>query len=135
MTREERPILVVDDELMIQRSLCRLIGQLGGRPICLGGTQEALSAIPTLSRPAVALIDQDLGDGKGEAVALALRARWPDIEIVMMSGRLPTRETRALLEQGTVASFLPKPWERDELAALLGGALQATVTGPITPLP
>lgn len=82
-----RRVLVVDDDLFTATLLADALRGLGWRvdgP--LGDSTLALSAVDEAGVPDAALLDLDLGDGDdGIDLAVALRARRPDIGLVLLT--------------------------------------------------
>src|SRR5690606_24794049 len=70
------------------------------------------------SRPDIVVLDVGLPDADGFEVARGLRARYPDIGIVMLTGRGETPDRVRGLSQGADA-YLSKPVEIELLAATL----------------
>ncbi len=79
-------VLVVDDELEIQRSLQGLLGQLGCEVHCAGGSAEALAGLDAGFRPQLLLVDHRLRGEQGTEVIQALQTRLGPVPAVVVTG-------------------------------------------------
>lgn len=124
----QRTVLVVDDDEQLLRLIARLLEGAGHRvhtardlPETLSRLAELVPAASSSGQPVVdlVLLDVNLAPGGGAAEILPrLRAQWPGLEVVLMSGdALP-----ASLEQELAATggrFLRKPFSPKALLRLL----------------
>ena len=82
--KPKRPVLVVDDSPFVRRVLSRRLAECGL------GVREAASVAEGIAVPAgevaCAVLDLELGDGHGVALALALRAADAALPIAFFSG-------------------------------------------------
>ena len=95
---ERGTILIVDDDPLNVRSLCRLLEQLGYVPMV---ARDGNSAVTTYNahreRVQAVLLDVALGGMSGEQTCAALKAIHPDVSIIAMSGYTDTSRTRGIL--------------------------------------
>jgi CheY-like chemotaxis protein len=117
-------VLVVDDEQVVRDVTSLLLEDAGFRVVTAETGAAALVAAegePTLD---VALIDVMLPDQSGGDVGRELRARRPDLPIVMASGY---DELTAADRVGDLpgARYLRKPYAAAELADMLVAAIAA----------
>ena len=77
-------IFLVEDDQCLAQVLCRV---LSGSGYEVEWAVNAKSAVRELDRaPAVALLDFHLPDGNGVELAGVLRARYPDLPMLLMTG-------------------------------------------------
>ncbi|MEO7431214.1 MAG: response regulator transcription factor [Dokdonella sp.] len=122
------PILIVDDEVLMQRRLCKVLGGLGYTPDrlrCADGIEQAhkLVQAETFS---LALVDLGLGDGNGIELVQWLRRRDEAVPILVVSQWNTERTIVDALRAGATGYVLKG---RDDLeiavclrSALAGGA-------------
>ena len=87
-----RLALVVDDDKLVRETLSDMLELLGWSVTAAATAEEAL-AIPAMGQPpAVMITDVNLGaDMDGFELCTAARTRWPQVGIVVISGRPPSR--------------------------------------------
>lgn len=124
----QRSILVVDDDPQLLRLMARLLEKAGHVVQTAASAADALACFED-APPGfeLAILDVNLAAGGGaEALLPELRARVPQLEVVLISGdALPRSLEQALAEQG--GRFLRKPFAPPALLALVG----APAGGPI----
>jgi len=129
-------VLLVDDEVEIQRSLQGLLTQLGCEPRCVSDLAMALAQLDGGFAPQVLLIDHRLRGERGTEVIAALQARLGPVPAVLVTG-----DTEPALIQAARAAghrVLHKPVQGQLLASLLhelangGAALGPQPAGPRT---
>lgn len=116
-------VLVVEDDEVNRMVVERFLEALGQQPLCASDVHDALRMLG--ERPVdLALIDMNLPDGDGRELLARMRAlpEHAHTPAVLMSAHVPRREVDALLGCG-FAAFLPKPFARDRLRALLARLL------------
>lgn len=100
MTRRCR-VLLVDDQPMVRQSMARLLSV--EFDVAEAGSLEAARVSLALARPDVLITDLDLGDGaRGEDLLAEARAKYPEVERVVLSGSNPER----LAAIGDLAAFV-----------------------------
>ena len=107
-------VLVVDDEATVRSTVRRILEHGGCSVVEAAGAREAES-LPDAAMAGidVALVDLSMPDGNGRDVAHALRARRPDIGIVLMSGFDREEVLRGDLPEGV--GFVAKPFRPSDL--------------------
>lgn len=117
-------VLVVDDEQVVRDVTSLLLEDVGFRVVTAETGAAALAAAEREATVDVALVDVMLPDQSGGDVARELRARRPDLPIVMASGY---DETTAADRVGELpgARYLRKPYAAAELADALTAAIAA----------
>ena len=113
--------LIVDDSETFLASACRLLESQGVEIVgtATSGT-EALDLAAALS-PDLALVDVELGEEDGLALAGELRSRSPATRVVLIS-TYGSEEMRDLISKSSAVGFLPKNrLSADAVRALLDG--------------
>ena len=108
--------LVVDDEPLVLGRLARLVARRGYRVLTAASLAEAWPLLD--SDPDLLLTDLQLGDGRGEDLAIASYQRRPARPIIVCSGFGADDALRERL-RGATLTFLPKPFTREELDGAL----------------
>ena len=114
------PILIVDDDAQLQRTMQWLLEDEGLKVETASNGEEAL-AMAREHRPALVILDLNLPALDGEGVMAGLRAvHGTTIPVIVVSsdGLIDQRAR----EMGA-SSWLSKPFEIDELVAAVWGAL------------
>jgi two-component system, NarL family, nitrate/nitrite response regulator NarL len=113
--------LLVDDSETFLASARRLLESQGLEIVATATSgAEALQLAGELS-PDLALVDVELGEEDGVALAGELRSRFPAIRVVMIS-TYGHDEMQDLVTTGSAVGFLPKSrLSGDALRALLNG--------------
>lgn len=109
-------ILVVDDEPVIRMCVADELEANGFEVIEAESADEALDAME--ERHDVRAIFTDInmpGRKDGLELARAVQKRWPDVRLIITSGRL--NPTKADLPSG--GRFVPKPYQPEMVADLL----------------
>lgn len=108
MGSEPPRILVVDDELYNRDLLVRTFAK-SGEVVAAAGAAEATAVLERWEAD-VLVTDLSLGQPDGVALAREVRARWPAMRIVVVTG---FDDDPALLRarvDGTVDDVIGKPW-------------------------
>ncbi len=116
-------ILVVEDDPAVRSGLREILGVLGYKVTTVGSREESVYLPPS---PAFDLLltDYVLPDGSGTEIAHELRARWPSMRVVVMSGYaqdVPIGPDSKL----DGMEFLQKPFGTDTLADTVRRVLSA----------
>jgi DNA-binding response OmpR family regulator len=124
-TAGPREILVIDDHAEVREMIVTLLSRLGWQTRQAATGAEALSAMATArGTVALALVDVILPDTDGMSLSRQLRAEYPRLEIVLLSGQLNDESRWVVTAEGF--RFLPKPFNltqlRDVVAGVLGDA-------------
>jgi two-component system, OmpR family, KDP operon response regulator KdpE len=114
-------ILVIDDELQMQRALRKILDQNGYR-VLIAATGEDGLALAAASPPDAIILDLGLPDMDGTEVCQKLRA-WTQTPIIVLSARDDQRQKVLALDKGA-DDYLTKPFGVDELMARLRVALR-----------
>jgi len=121
MNKEERSVLIVEDEASLRVTLCDYLTSKGFHCLVAQNLSEAESFYPSDLK--VALIDIGLPDGSGLDFAKTLRTHCPKTVIFFLSA-LTDPETRLNgLEIGAM-DYITKPFELKELLLRLQRVLK-----------
>ena len=121
-------VLVVDDNSDILEWLGEVVARLGYRVVRAGSVADATRQMTEL-RPDFVLFDYFLPDGDGVTLALEVRQRVPDVQVILMSGMELAQRDAAICEKGRFP-VLRKPFLAEDIeAALRGAARHATTSG------
>lgn len=134
MTRPVQ-ILLVDDEVSIQRAMTPLLRSRGYTVSVAGSGREALDAFER-ERPDLLILDLGLPDMDGSEVCRRVRER-ADTPILVLSARGAEKDKVTALDQGA-DDYVTKPFGPEELMARVRAALrrslgrEATLHGQLT---
>ncbi|MBC7977500.1 MAG: response regulator, partial [Myxococcales bacterium] len=109
-------VLVIDDEELVRDVVARMIEDLGYAAISAPDGPAGLAIVEQQTIDAV-LVDFTMPRMSGAEVVTALRARRPDLPIVLCSGI--DRENRGIRAD----AYLPKPFRMDSLDQTLAKLL------------
>jgi DNA-binding response OmpR family regulator len=109
-------ILLVDDERDLTTACERLLRRAGWGVVLAATREEALLALASQPRPALAIVDRQLPDGDGlDILRVAIAAGTP---VIMVTGFGSAATRRLSLDEGA-AGFLAKPYSLHELLELV----------------
>jgi DNA-binding response OmpR family regulator len=124
-------ILVVEDDLGIQKILRRLFESEGCRVKVYGDGQSALDAF-RMETPTAVILDLGLPVLSGRDVCREIRRESPRLPVIVVSARTDELEKIMLLELG-VDDYITKPFSPKELGARVKAAIRrAQQAGPET---
>jgi len=129
MTRPAQ-ILLVDDEMAIQRAIAPLLRSRGYAVTLAATGREALDAFER-DRPDIVILDLGLPDMDGTEVCRLLRER-AETPILVLSARGAEKDKVTALDQGA-DDYITKPFGPEELMARVRAALRRSL-GRDTPL-
>jgi DNA-binding NarL/FixJ family response regulator len=97
-------VVVADDAVILREGLARLLGEAGFEVIGLAADADELFALVERERPAVAIVDIRMPPthtDEGLQAAKLIRARWPQVGILVLSQYVQARYAVELLSGGT----------------------------------
>jgi type II secretory ATPase GspE/PulE/Tfp pilus assembly ATPase PilB-like protein len=106
----QKELLVIDDEPVLCRALGALFAKKGFRVTTATTAHEALERLS--QSPDVVLLDLKLPDGSGLDLLSRLRARFPDLRVIVISALADQSTIREAFERGAT-EYLPKPFDFD----------------------
>ena len=114
-------VLLVEDNAAVRQTFERLLTRLGYQVTTAGSAEEAEGL--ALIRPfPLLLTDMMLPGLSGADLAERLRQRWPDLQVILMSGYTDDDEIRRHAARGSLR-FLQKPVDLEALANEVHDAL------------
>jgi serine phosphatase RsbU (regulator of sigma subunit)/DNA-binding NarL/FixJ family response regulator len=118
---ESRPIrvMIVDDHSMVRKGLATILKVKPGLELVgeASNGQEALE-LCTQVQPDVVLMDLVMPEMDGAAATRAIRARWPQIQVIALTSFKETELVQGALEAGAI-SYLLKSISADELVSAI----------------
>jgi DNA-binding NtrC family response regulator len=118
---EKTRILVVDDEEVVRLSHIRTLASAHCKVEVVPDGDQALHAME--QRPAdVVLLDLRMPGMDGMAVLKAIKERWPETEVVIITG-YPTIETAKEAVRLGAYDYLAKPVGPDDVINVANGAM------------
>jgi signal transduction histidine kinase len=118
-------ILLVEDEALVRDVVISLLEPQGYRVLGAGSAGEAMTHLENGRSETfdVVLTDVVLPDRNGFQLAAEVRARFPGVRILFMSGYTDSSVDEKWLEAGT--HFLQKPFSADQLLSKLDEVLRS----------
>ena len=115
-------ILIVEDEPLLRLVNADMLSDAGFDVIEAANADEALRLLETMHDIAVVFTDVEMpGALDGFALAKRIETRWPDIGVVVTSGRrFPDVAMTAPMR-----CFVPKPFQAAHLVGLIDAVVQA----------
>jgi putative two-component system response regulator len=115
--------LIVDDEPSVRRSLVRMLQAQGFTCFEAGTGREALGVLERIGEAPLVISDMRMPELDGIGLLEALRERYPDTSVIMLTGMSETTTAVDCLHMGA-ADFLLKPISVGELQARVARALE-----------
>ncbi len=115
-----RAVLVVDDEASIRQSLLGALKDEGYKVRAASGGTECLELLRQ-DRPDVVLLDIWMPEMDGLETLKRIKAEWPDLVVIMMSGH-GTIETAVRATKLGALDFIEKPLSLERLLVVLQNA-------------
>ncbi len=120
----DRPLLLVDDEPALRRLSARLLERAGYAVQVADCAETALEMMEAEAAAPLALVSDVAMPGiDGLALARRLRARWPGLPVLLLSGYAESVLGEDLAGAGI--AFLAKPFAPADLVAQVAGLLDA----------
>ena len=113
MSPFETRVLVVDDDPLVRDELQGLLTGQTLRVDSVGSVPEALAQL-TESQFSLALVDVRIGGGDGLALMREIRERWPDVDVIMITGYGSIKNAVDAMKHGAV-DYITKPFEPEDL--------------------
>jgi DNA-binding NtrC family response regulator len=117
-------VLVIDDDWSIREVTTMMLERAGYKAIS-ASTSEDCMAIMGTNRVSLALVDVIMPDKNGLELALEINQRWPEVPIILMSGKVPTEADSIRNFNGHfgISGSISKPFTKEQLVEVLTGAL------------
>ena len=118
-------ILIVDDEPLLVELAAERLADLGYAPLAFTSSAKALQAfLEAPSSVDLILTDEQMPELSGSQLVGAIRAKRPDIAVIMMSGHVTAALEERARAQG-VGELLRKPLSDEALAAAVARGLRS----------
>jgi CheY-like chemotaxis protein len=121
-----KKVLVVDDEPVIRRTVCRMLEAAGHVTREVGSGNQAIALFTGGERFDVMLSDVRMPDGDGPTAAARVRTIAPETRVVLMSGFQDHVDEDT---QAGADAFVAKPFTRGVLLAAVEGETMLRVAG------
>jgi signal transduction histidine kinase/CheY-like chemotaxis protein len=119
-------VMIVDDDDDVRRVMTETLRGLGyAAPAFSNG--EAALRVMSARRPDLLVLDFAMPDMNGADVARAVRASYPDLYIVFVSGFADSAKLDEVMDDRSV--MLRKPFDADDLARLVAACLAVSGEG------
>jgi DNA-binding NtrC family response regulator len=117
-------VLVIDDDWSIREVTTMMLERAGYKVVSATTAEEGM-AFMSANRIAVALLDVVMPGKNGLELALELNQKWPDIPIVLMSGRVSTDADSIKNFNGHfgIVGSISKPFTQERLVGAVSEAL------------
>jgi two-component system response regulator RegA len=112
-----RPLLLVDDDAPLRRSMARALERRGFQVLAADGLPVARD-LAHAHRPEFAVLDMRLAEGSGLELLQLLRELRPEVRIVIVTGYGNIATAVAAIKAGAV-DYLAKPVDADDVANAL----------------
>jgi signal transduction histidine kinase/ActR/RegA family two-component response regulator len=122
-------ILLAEDEALIRRALVRSLTVEGYDVTAVADGEEALSVLQTTDDLVCVVTDLSMPRLDGEGLTRSVRARFPHMPMVLLSGN---REPPADLELGPHGRFLTKPVAHRQLMEAIGEVTEQSELPPMS---
>src|SRR2546423_11304563 len=110
----KRSILVVDDDKNTREYLATFLGSFGYSIECLGSGDEAIDRLASGYSPSMILLDVMLPGKDGIEVLSNVKAIYPSIPIIILSGIGQIKTVVEAMKMGAT-DYLTKPFEEEAL--------------------
>lgn len=112
-------LLVVEDEALVRMVIVEELEMLGFAVTEADSVRSALAAMDGGQALSACIVDVGLPDGRGDDLAVKMRARLPHVPIVIVSG-YDEDVLRKRFVGDTAMAFLRKPYFPEDLIRALG---------------
>jgi len=119
---EERRILIVDDENIILDILQEHLSERGFDCVVAGTPREALDALRE-AESSILLTDIVMPEMSGIDLAQAARNLWPDLGVIVMTGKTDVTTAISALRAGA-DDYVVKPFDFEEMLICVDRALE-----------
>ena len=123
MNPTHHTILIVDDEEQILTALRRTLAPEGYRIITTTRPKEVLDLIHR-ERVDLLISDIDMGDASGVDLVASVRAWYPDVIRILLTGNANIDTALEAINSGEVFRYLTKPWEQSVIRETVRDALE-----------
>ncbi len=115
-------LLIVDDEILVLKSLTRVLDDFEGVILQAQSGQEALELLDR-NDVDILLSDNQMPGMTGLELLETVKTLYPKIICLMMTGYADLQTAVEAINRGHVYKFIVKPWDNDKLAGLIQEAV------------
>ncbi len=121
-TAPQRGILLVDDEVMVLKTLARL---LRAEPFAVFTAESPEAALDVLARESIQVVisDQHMPGRNGVELLKRVRELFPDVVRIMLTGYTEMNIAVDAINEGQVHRLMTKPWNDQDMRATVRQAL------------
>jgi two-component system, response regulator FlrC len=112
-----RHVLVAEDDAALREALVDTLRFAGCRVTAVADGAAALAALE-VERPGLLLTDVQMAPTDGHELLLRVRARWPEVPVVLITAYGTIERAVAAMRDGA-ADYLVKPFDADALIGLV----------------
>lgn len=120
--KENRRILIIDDERPILLTLDALLGRHGYQPIPAATAAQGLKVLKT-ETPAVVLLDLQLPDAEGLEMLDQIKREHPGTQVIILTAHDSLNNAIESIKRGAY-HFISKPYAPEELLSLIEKAIE-----------
>ncbi len=117
--RETIKVLMVDDEKQFRTTTEKLLNRKGFQTILAASGEEATAKLS--EQPDVVVLDIKMGGMDGHQTLREIKAQFPDMPVIMLTGHGALRSAKEALGEGAY-DYLTKPCDIDLLASKIRDA-------------
>ena len=121
-------VLLVDDHPVVLRGLASLIASDAGLAL-VGAAGSVAEAIALDGKPEVAVVDLHLPDGDGINLGIVLKARWPELRVLILTMNADSNSVVRSLGAGLDGYILKDADPEELLSAIHSAATGSLVLG------
>jgi len=117
-------VLIIDDDWGIREVTTMMLEQAGYKAVSASTSEDSLS-IMSANRISLALVDVIMPGKNGLELALEINQKWPEIPIILMSGKVPTEADSIKNFTGHfgISGSISKPFTKEQLVGAVTEAL------------
>ncbi|MDX1250741.1 MAG: sigma-54-dependent Fis family transcriptional regulator [Gammaproteobacteria bacterium] len=118
-------VLVVEDDAALREALCDTLELAGYRAIAAADGQAALDTLDG-EQPGMVISDVQMQPIDGHALLKKIKARWPDMPVVLMTAHGSIPKAVEAMHDGAV-DYMVKPFEPEVLITLVSRYIRPAV--------
>lgn len=122
-------ILCVDDDACILKALKRLFQLAGYEALTASSAQAGLQILAEDSGISLVSSDYQMPRINGVEFLREVRRNWPETGRILLTGHAGAQEVSQAISEGVIQRLIDKPWQDDELLAVVAQRLGPPATG------
>lgn len=115
-------VLIIDDDATLLRAARRTVQSFGYKVTTAASADEGLKLLDAGPLDLV-ITDHSMPEMTGAVLAAALKAKYPSMPVVILTGAPNALELEDVIERGLVTAVVTKPWSTKDLSELLARLL------------